>query len=209
LAIIGAGDLGVLIAHHARACGYTVIGFFDSRREVGAEVRGSRVLGGNADIAPAYARGEFDAVISAIGYKHLAFRREQFLELSRDVPFASVVHPSCCVDPSATVESGCFLLPGCTLDAGVVVRANSVLNTGCNIAHDSTIGAHTFLGPGVTVAGFVKIGERCFIGVGSVLIDNLTIADGTQTGGGAVVTRAITEAGLYVGIPAALKRAVE
>lgn len=77
-----------------------------------------------------------------------------------------------------------------------------MLNTACTVAHDSEIEAHCFLSPRVAIAGFVKIKEQCFLGINSTIIDNITICPQTQLGGGSVVTKSITESGLYVGIPA-------
>ena len=207
LAIIGSGDLGQLIAHHAHTDGhYTVAGFFDDYRPVGTEVLGWPILGGVEAVSAVFAAGGFDALMIGIGYKHLPMRRALFDRFRAEMPLGQVIHSSTYVDPSCRIGAGVFVLPGGVLDFNVVLEDNVLLNTGCCIAHDSVVRAHTFLSPRVAVAGFVEIGEGCNIGINTTIIDNITLAAGIQTGGGTVVTKSLTAAGLYVGAPARFVR---
>jgi UDP-3-O-[3-hydroxymyristoyl] glucosamine N-acyltransferase len=86
------------------------------------------------------------------------------------------------------------------------VGANSILNVGCIIAHHSILGPSCFLSPAVKIAGFVKVAASSTLGIGTVVIDNISICSGVRTGAGSVVIDDITEPGLYVGIPAKLKK---
>lgn len=208
LAIIGAGDLGQLIAHHAPACGdFKVVGFFDDWAHHGAKIKGTQVLGNLRSVTPSFIAGVFDVLMIGIGYNHMAFRKSVFEQHAGEIPYATLIHTSCYVDHSATVGEGCFLLPRCTLDAHVVLGQNVLLNTACVVAHDTTIGSHTFLAPAVAVAGKTNIEERCIVGLNSTVIDNLAIAAGTQIAAGAVVKKSISVPGLYAGVPALLKKA--
>jgi sugar O-acyltransferase (sialic acid O-acetyltransferase NeuD family) len=207
LAIVGAGDLGKHLAHHAQAVtrggGLTVVGFFDDTMAPGTPVVGGGVVFGPlAAIETEFAAGRFDALLLGIGYRHFGLRRGLFERLRQTIPFASLVHPSCFVDETATIAPGAVLLPGCVVDKGAVVGENVLLNVGTIVAHDSIVGAHSFVGPGVVLAGFVRVGRSVFLGTGSRVIDNVTIADAVQTGAGAVVVKNLDEPGLYVGVPA-------
>lgn len=203
LAIIGSGDLGQLIAHHAIVDNhYQLAGFFDDFRKKGETVGCGIILGVIAEAEQLYRDRIFDCLMIGIGYKHPDFRKQCFETLGSKIPLGKLIHSSCSIDPSASIGAGSVLLPGCVLDSGVVVGENALLNTGCIVAHDTRIGRHAFLGPGVTLAGFITIGEGCFIGVGTTVIDNITIGPQVQTGGGAVVTCNLSEQGLYVGVPA-------
>lgn len=200
LAIIGAGDLGRLMAYHAGSqC--EVVGFFDDTVKE-REVEGHPVLGTLEDVQQSFEHGHFEMLLLAIGYKHMPARQWVFQRFAGRIPFATFVHSSCYVDPSCRLGEGCFLLPGCTLDRNVELGPNVLLNTGCVIAHDTRIGGHSFLAPGVQVAGFVQVGLRCNLGIGTVVIDNLSLVDEVRTGGGTVVVDSLPEAGLYVGVPA-------
>ena len=202
LAIIGSGDLGQLAAHHAKVCGYEVVGYFDDTKSKGTLIKGCPVLGKTFEIENSFADKTFDFLFSAIGYKHFKFRKEIFEKYFGKIPFAKLIHPSCYIDPSCNTGEGIFLLPGCVLDKDVKLGNNILLNTGVIIAHDTQIGSHSFIAPAVHLAGFIKTGECCMLGIGTTVIDNITLGNNIQTGAGAVVTEDISEPGLYVGVPA-------
>lgn len=203
LAIVGSGDLGQLIAHHAEQSGeFLISGFFDDYKSPGEIVGKHAVLGGTADILSLYGSGNFDEIIIGIGYRHFELRKKLFLELKEKIHFANVIHQSAIIDPSCKLGVGIVVLPGCVLDMNVELADNVLLNTGCIIAHDSKVMAHSFLSPAVVMAGFSRIGESCNIGINTTIIDNVRIADHIQTGGATVVIKNLEEAGLYVGSPA-------
>lgn len=72
LAIIGAGDLGIQIAHCAKRNGKEVVGFFDDFACPGINIIGISVLGKISDIH--YLSTQFDELLIGIGYKHMDFR---------------------------------------------------------------------------------------------------------------------------------------
>jgi sugar O-acyltransferase (sialic acid O-acetyltransferase NeuD family) len=201
LAIIGAGDLGQLVTHHAPACGFEVAGFFDDFKTKGSQVNSYPILGAISEVLSNYNDKVFDVLFVAIGYNHFEFRRQIFEELSAKIEMATLIHPSCFVDESCIVGRGVFLLPGSSLDRNVTISENVLINIGCTIAHDSMVGAHSFLSPSVSLAGFVRIGECCNLGIGTIVIDGLKINSYVQTGGGTVIINSISERGLYVGNP--------
>ncbi len=207
LAIIGSGDLGQLIAHHAQADSKMIIsGYFDDYLPKGKTIKNSPILGKTSDIERLFKQGVFDKIIVGIGYQHFAFRKAIFQRFKNKIPFANILHSSCYIDASCQLGEGIFMLPNCTLDAHVCLEDNVLLNTACTIAHDSTVGRHSFLSPRVAMAGFVRLGSACNIGINTTIIDNICLADNVQTGGGTVVTKDLNKAGLYVGVPARFVR---
>lgn len=203
LAIIGAGDLGQLIAFHAPACGYEVVGFFDDTVEKGTKVTKHTVLGDLNSIAKKHEQDTFNYLIVGIGYKHFDFRKNVFQKYKKiNIPFATLIHPSCVLMSDVIVGEGCFILPSCTLDKGVSINENVLLNTGVTIAHDTVIGAHSFLAPRVALAGFIKLGECCMVGTNATIINNVSIVNEVVIGAGAVVIKSIKEKGIYIGVPA-------
>jgi len=207
LAIIGSGDLGQQIAYQADNTGlYSNVGFFDDFEKTGTTKHGLPVLGGVEEIANTFAKGIFDELIMGIGYKHTVQRAAIFERFVDFVPFATIVHPASYIDKSVRLGKGVLIYPGCTLDMNVTIGDNVLINVGCVIAHDTTIHKHSFLSPGVTVAGFVQIGENVNLGIGTIVIDNITIAKNIRTGGGTTVIDNLAEPGLYVGVPAMLKK---
>jgi sugar O-acyltransferase (sialic acid O-acetyltransferase NeuD family) len=202
LAIIGSGDLGQQIAHYAITDNHCqkVVFFDDYTSE--KEVNSFSVIGTTKDIESAFKNQLFDEIIIAIGYKHLAVKKQLFEQLRPRIPFGKIVHSTSWVDPTAIIEKGCVIYPGCVIDAHSIIKENSILNISCSIAHDTVVGSHCFLSPRVAVAGFVTINEQSIIGINATLIDNITVAEKTQIGGGTVVIKSIEKSGLYVGNPA-------
>jgi sugar O-acyltransferase (sialic acid O-acetyltransferase NeuD family) len=194
--------MGQQIAQHLRQTnGWQVAGFFDdwAKNTPGPEP----LLGTLAEVAVAYAAGQFDDMLLGIGYQHMARRQEVFMSVTaQDIPFAQFVHPAAYVDMSVRLQPGVFVSPGCVLDLNVQLNANVFLYPGCIVAHDTRVGAHSILAPGVRLAGRVQVGERCFLGIGTTVIDGLTLADEVRTGGGTVLVRSLHEPGTYVGAPA-------
>lgn len=205
LAIIGSGDLAAQIAHHALATGnYTIAGFFDDF-ENGKQKNGYPLLGKSMDILESFQQSIFDVLIIGIGYKHMKQRAELFEKYSSAIPFATIIHPSACIDSSSKIGNGVMVYPGVVIDMNTTIEDNALLYTGCIVSHDVVIGAHTMLSPGVTTSGFVKIGKRVNLGTATTISDNITIADDVQTGAGSVVVEHLTMPGLYYGVPAKLK----
>ena len=202
LAIIGCGHLGMQIAHIAISDGhYTNVVFFDDLT-THKEVNNYAVLGTTAAIEECYKNSRFDELIIGIGYKHLVAKKAFYEGFKGAVPFATLIHSTCWVDPTAVVKEGSVVYPNCCIDAEAVIEANTIVNLSCTIAHNSVIGKHSFVAPGVTISGFATIGELCMVGAGTTVIDNITITPGTTTGGGTVVIKDIENQGLYVGNPA-------
>lgn len=209
LAIVGAGDLGLQLAHLAAATGTCrLVGFFDDTRPLHTEIGGVPVLGGIDDVVSAHDAGDFDALLIGIGYRHLAFRHQLYERFAGRIPFATVMHPSAIVDPDCQIGPGSVIYPGCVLDMGVTIGANVLLNVGCVIAHDSRVGDSCFFSPAVKLAGFVRVEASSTLGIGTIVIDNVIITSGVRTGAGAVVIDSITQPGLYLGVPARFKRSL-
>jgi sugar O-acyltransferase (sialic acid O-acetyltransferase NeuD family) len=207
LAIIGSGDLGNQIAYHAQNDGhYQPIGFFDDYLETGIIRNGLPIIGKTNDALRLYDDGKYDVLMIGIGYKYFDLRAHLFNQYFGHIPFGTIVHSTAYVDKSCQLESGIIIYPGCVIDMNVVIDRNVLINVGCVIAHDSKVGRHCFLSPSVNIAGFVDIGEKVSLGIGTSVIDHIKITDNVRTGGGAVVIDDILTPGLYVGIPAKLKK---
>jgi sugar O-acyltransferase (sialic acid O-acetyltransferase NeuD family) len=205
LAIIGAGNLGRQVAHHALDFeGLDVVGFFDDTIQAGTLINDLQVLGGLPEIVSFFGEGLFDMLFVAIGYHHFEVREHVYTRFSSSIPFANLIHPSVALDPSATVGKGVIIHPGCTLGMNVTIGDNVLIFNGSHMAHDSSVGAHSILAPGVTVAGNCTVGKKVFLGVGTILSDGVSINDGVSTGAGAVVVSDLTSKGIYVGCPAKL-----
>lgn len=207
VAIIGAGDLGQQIAHYIRQSNnHQVVGFYDDFAQIGEQRNGTPVLGTINELMAKSQEVLFDELLLGIGYKHIKFRRSLFEQLQPVRSFATFIHPTCTIDPDASIEAGSVLFPCVHLDRNAKIKKNVVVNIGVTVSHDSEIDSHCFVSPRVAIAGFSYIGKRCILGINSTVIDNINICEDVQIGGGTVVTRNINKPGLYVGAPARLIR---
>lgn len=119
---------------------------------------------------------------------------------SLGVKFASVVARSAIVTPNSRIGDGAAVLAGAIVNRASLGR-HVVVNSGAIVEHDCSIGCNSFVGPGAVLGGNVCIGEDCFIGLGAKIRNGISIAPGVTVAMGAVVTRDITEPGIYHGSP--------
>ncbi|MGB0154936.1 MAG: NeuD/PglB/VioB family sugar acetyltransferase [Verrucomicrobiales bacterium] len=206
LAIAGGGDLGRQIAHLAQQLGEYVPVLYDDTLENTSREEGLSIRGRISDIQKHFENGEIDTFIMGIGYKHMTERHRLFLQLSNHIPPATLIHPSATIDPTAVIGPGTAILATCTIDLEASIGRNCYLNPGCLIAHHSAVSDNVFMGPKVTLAGFVEVSSHCFLGISTTVIDHTKIGENIQTGAGAVVTRNISDRGLYLGLPAKAQR---
>lgn len=101
---------------------------------------------------------------------------------------------------------------------GIIQCKNSIINVGSNIGdfsiicqsaivgHDCVIGAHSTLYPFAFLAGGVKSGKNVQFGAHCSILQLKSICDNVFVGAGAVVTKNIECPGVYIGIPAFLKK---
>jgi UDP-3-O-[3-hydroxymyristoyl] glucosamine N-acyltransferase len=93
-----------------------------------------------------------------------------------------------------------------TIDRGAIddtLIADGVkLDNQIQIGHNVRIGEHTVIAGCVGIAGSTHIGSHCAIGGGTGIAGHIEITDGVQLTGMSMVTKSITESGVYSsGIP--------
>jgi UDP-3-O-[3-hydroxymyristoyl] glucosamine N-acyltransferase len=88
-----------------------------------------------------------------------------------------------------------------TIDRGAVddtvIEDGVKLDNQIQIGHNVRVGAHTAMAGCVGVAGSANIGKNCMVGGGTVILGHLKIADGVTIQAMSLVTRSITQAGVY------------
>lgn len=128
---------------------------------------------------------------------HTLYKKHNFI-------FSSLQSNQSTISDSAIIGEGVVIQRSVNVSTKVVLGAFVKLNVACNVMHDSTIGEYTTVAPNAVILGAVRIGECCYIGANSTILPTIKICDNVIIGAGAVVTKSITEAGTYVGIPARL-----
>lgn len=88
-----------------------------------------------------------------------------------------------------------------TVDRGAIedtiIEEGVKLDNQIQIAHNCHIGAHTVIAGCTGISGSTRIGRDCRIGGGAGLVGHLEICDGVTISGFSLITKSITEAGVY------------
>ncbi len=113
----------------------------------------------------------------------------------------TVVHPSACLSPTATVSNGCFIAAKVVIAAESEFGEGCIINHGAVVDHDCYIGSYSHIAPNATLCGGVIVGRGCLIGAGATILPMVKIGDGTVIGAGAVITGDVLNNQTYIGVP--------
>jgi sugar O-acyltransferase (sialic acid O-acetyltransferase NeuD family) len=140
-------------------------------------------------------------VVVAIGNN--ATRKRVVDELvSRGHRFATVVHPTAWVAPTAELGEGAVVFAGAVIQPDVVVGAHAIVNTLASVDHDCVVGAFAHVAPGARLAGSVLVGDGTLVGVGASVIPGRRLGAWATVGAGAAVVHDVDAATTVVGVPA-------
>ena len=129
-----------------------------------------------------------------MGIANIQFRRtiiQNFLE--KGARFATLIHPSAIVSPSAIVGEGCLVAHNASIGAKARVGNFNMLNSRCTIGHDSILGDFNFIGPQVVLSGFTKVGNNNMFGVNSATIPTIEIGDNNTIAAGMIITKTVKD----------------
>lgn len=193
LIIIGAGGHGRVVADIARKIGYEQIAYLDDTQKDG-------VTGPVSDYV-CYLDNAFFFV--AIGDNSI--REKLMRELQNNgANLASLIHPNAVISENVRIGEGTAIMAGAVVNTGTVIGDGVIINTCASVDHDCRIDDFVHVAVGAHVCGTVHVGARTWIGAGATVINNIDICASCMIGAGAVVTKNIKDAGVYIGIPAAV-----
>ena len=121
------------------------------------------------------------------------------------IEFATAIHPSAVISPSAKIGEGSVVMAGAVVNADAVIGKHCIVNTGATIDHDSVVGDYCHVAPGAHICGGTQIGEGTWIGVGTSIIQCLNIGKNCMVGAGSVVVRDIPDDVTAFGNPCRVK----
>ena len=119
-----------------------------------------------------------------------------------DIKFATAIHPSAVISPSAKIGEGTVVMAGAVINADAVIGNHCIVNTGATVDHDCKIGDYCHIAPGVNISGATHVGEGTWVGVGSCVIQCLNIGKNCMIGAGSVVVKDIPDNVTAFGCPA-------
>jgi len=199
IAILGSGEWASQLADFIKSdMTLELAGFVDNK-----PVRGG-VLCADNEVVALFQEDAFDYLFIGIGYARFDLRKRLFEDFTRkQIPFATIIHPTAVVSPTATIGVGTFIGPCSLINKDVVLGNNVVVNSSVLLAHNTEVGNHSYIAGRAAIAGYSKIGECSFIGLNSTVKDHVWIADNTTIGCAANVVKNIEESNhIYIGNPA-------
>lgn len=177
---------------------------FVAKENIGNMINGSTIIS-DEEFANLCLKNDSSNVFISMGSPAVKFAVYQRLQQQAKLLFPTIIHPSVLFDKrngKVAIGEGTILCAGNILTTGITIGSFVHLNLDCTVGHDSSIGDFSTISPGVHISGNVTIGKRVFIGTGAVVLEKISICDDAIIGAGAVVTKPVTEAGTYTGIPA-------
>lgn len=202
LVVLGAVGNCLDIVDAVRLAGeYMPLGFLDDGSwQEGSLAAGLSILG-PLTLARSMADVSF---VCGIGSPR-SFRAKKGIIAKLGIPrerFATVIHPSAVISPSAMVGAGSVILSHSTICAAAHIGDHVMMLPGGVVGHDSRVGDYSIAAARITISGRVSIGSGCYLGAASSYREGVTVGDGTLVGMGAAVVRDVPANDVVVGIPA-------
>jgi len=197
IAFVGCGEHAGVVLETAHALGHRLRAVVDSQFRT-THWRDAEVF----DTNHIPQRDDWSWILAFGSVRAPADRFKALQPFPAQTRWATLIHPSAYVSPSAVVEHGVFIGPRAVINTGAVIRAHAIINTGAVIEHDCVIGAGSHVSPGAVIGGSTTVGERTHIGLGALLRDHVTIGDLVTIGMGAVVIAPVANGQTVIGVPA-------
>lgn len=190
--LFGASGHGKVIKDILNANGIKVEAFVDDNPNVN-ECGGRLVLHDAMGLSP---------MIVSIGVNRI---RKMIVERLRAnnsaIEFATAIHPSAVISPSAKIGEGTVVMAGAVVNADAVIGNHCIVNTGATVDHDCVVEDYCHVAPGANVSGGTHIGEGTWIGVGACVIQCLNIGKWSFIGAGSVVVKDVSDGVVAYGNP--------
>ncbi|OOE00239.1 acetyltransferase [Anoxybacillus kestanbolensis] len=181
---------------------YQIIAILDDKYEEMVEKNGI-LYGPISSVHDVLARDGCAKIVIAIGNNHVRARIAQRVRID-DEKFATLIHPSAVISPSACIGSGTVIMPNCVVNAAAKIGSHVIINTGAIIEHDNYVGDYAHISPNVTLTGNVTIEEGAHIGASATVIPGIKVGKWSIVGAGSVVIRDIPDFKKAVGCPTRL-----
>jgi acetyltransferase EpsM len=139
--------------------------------------------------------------VIAIGENKIRRKIFNKLELHNDY-FATLIHQSAVLSPSAKIGSGTVIMANSIINAEAFIGHHSIINSGSIIEHDNKVGNFVHVSPNATLTGNVKIEDGVHVGAGTTIIPGIHVGNWSIIGAGATVINNIPANCTAVGVPA-------
>lgn len=140
------------------------------------------------------------SVVLAMG--NSLIREKSVKQLPENIEYISLVHPSVIMSKRVEIGEGAIICAGTIITCDIKIGKYCQLNIHTTIGHDCVIGDYFTTGPGVNISGNCIFDDHVYFGISSSVKQGVSITKNVVIGMGAVVTKNISEKGIYIGNPA-------
>ncbi len=208
--ILGTSGHARVITDIFRSSGeYQVVGYLTSDTSL-TEFESMPVLGNENDYFQKKENLEGQYFFIAVGDNYLrSVISEKLKQLYSEVKFATAIHATAVLSPSAIIEVGSCVMANTVINAHSRIGKHCILNTASTIDHDGIMHDFSSLAPGVSLGGNVEIGQYSAVSIGAVVVHKIMIGENSVIGAGAVVTKSIPANVVAYGTPCKVIRSRE
>lgn len=199
--LFGASGHGKVVKDILNANGVKVEAFVDDNPRVD-ECSGRKVLHDATGLSPMIVSIGVNKIRRIVVDRLIAKANAEGYPLE----FATAIHPSAIISPSAKIGEGTVVMAGAVINADAVIGKHCIVNTGATVDHDCVIEDYCHIAPGANVSGGTHIGEGTWIGVGACVIQCLKIGKDCMIGAGSVVVKDIPDGVTAYGNPCRVKK---
>lgn len=180
---------------------YSIAGIIDAKDKIGEYILDYKIIGCDDDLNTL--RNQFDYALVTVGQIKSSLTRAKIYNKLKTLGYKLpvIIAKSATVSKRSKIESGTIIMHQALVNANSQIGENCIINSKALVEHDCQIGKHCHISTGVKINGSISIGNQCFIGSNSAFVNNVSICDEVIIGIQSLVTKSITEKGIYVGNP--------
>lgn len=144
IAILGSGEWASQLADFIKAdSSMELVGFVDNNPV------GGGIFCSDNELVTLYNRGRFNCLFIGIGYARFDLRKRLYEEFSqKQIPFATIIHPTAVISPSAKIGAGSFIGPNVVINKEAEICDNVVVNSSVLVEHNTFVGPHSYIAGG-------------------------------------------------------------
>lgn len=179
---------------------FTILGYVDIKEKMGTRNGKHAVVMCDDDLVKTNKRL---GVVLGIGNPNMVeLLVEKYLK-NNNLVFPNVIHPNAVGDWSQVkMGVGNVICAGNIFTTNITLGDFNYFNLSCTIGHDAVIRDFNIINPSTNISGGVEIGISNLIGTGAQILQYIKIGNHNILGAGSVVSKEVSDSGVYVGIPA-------
>ena len=181
---------------------YQIEGILDVKEKIGEKILKQPIVGTDDEI-PNYVQKGYLFLVTVGHIQNADLRKYLFNKVKvAKGKFATIVSPLAHVSNHATTKNGTIIMHQAIINTDSLIGENTIINNKALVEHGCKIGNNCHISTASVINGDCTVGNETFVGSGVILKQGVSIAPKCIIGAGSVVTKDITEPGVYVGIPA-------